>query len=436
MEDTDSINSALMEDDDEEEEEEADDKEEDEEATHHFTYVMERWYGPNQGHVKVGKDHAPLKCRGCNKNGIGENVYRFAIQCQANMPEEFEDFRAKHRYMAADTCYEAWHVGCARYSKNDDGEYPGCRTVYYYPGGSDGAEWIEPVCNLFCPMHAADLYNPNKLQGMVHYPPGSKVTVPKQSAAGKKRSSFLRRAMQDEASGSATSTRRASIRQQASNNKKTPPIDRSSPRDGDEGGFKADLDEGGNSRGAASTNRKRSSASHVKDSGAKLVAKGEATTKSEAIDEHDRKRPAKRQRRNETDNAPTNGLTNGNTGTNSSETLQQPQNVRPAAVISDDSMLQTQNQARPLHRQVAVKQEVDDDEKVPLHLCYGITLSSLLSDKRSDDEAETIEQGFGRMVGNAVKNLSVAITNAVPWPISTSDWHGALFKKEENDPWW
>lgn len=67
------------------------------EGTHHYTYVLEKWYGKQQGHVKIAREHSELRCRGCGKDGKGANVYRFAVQCMANTPEEFKDFKGIHQ---------------------------------------------------------------------------------------------------------------------------------------------------------------------------------------------------------------------------------------------------------------------------------------------------------------------------------------------------
>jgi hypothetical protein len=61
-------------------------------------------------------------------------------------------------------------VGCARYHKNDAGEYPHYRTVWFYPGVADSA-YPNVIYNHFCTLHAHQL-TIAKVNGAdkVHYP--------------------------------------------------------------------------------------------------------------------------------------------------------------------------------------------------------------------------------------------------------------------------
>lgn len=66
---------------------------EEDDATHHYTYVIERWYEKNQPHVKLGRNLRALKCQGCGKSGNRKNSYLTAIECMANTSEEFQQFK-------------------------------------------------------------------------------------------------------------------------------------------------------------------------------------------------------------------------------------------------------------------------------------------------------------------------------------------------------
>ena len=68
-----------------------DDDDDDDDGTHHYVYVLERWYDETQGHVKFGRELRELKCQGCGKTG--QNNFMTALQCMANTKEEFQEFK-------------------------------------------------------------------------------------------------------------------------------------------------------------------------------------------------------------------------------------------------------------------------------------------------------------------------------------------------------
>eukprot|EP00977_Amphora_coffeiformis_P016806 scaffold5317_cov160-Amphora_coffeaeformis.AAC.14 len=160
-----SINSALV----NPEDDEGKEADQDLSSTHHFTY------GRSQAHVKYRRERAHLVCRGCKQDG--RNDYSLAIQCMVGEDNEFKKFKNDKNGKAIhieDSCSEPWHVGCARYLKNKDGAYPGFQTVFFYPGDDKNA----PVCNIFCPVHALDVYENFKQKGEyfdAKFPPGTKV---------------------------------------------------------------------------------------------------------------------------------------------------------------------------------------------------------------------------------------------------------------------
>jgi hypothetical protein len=66
------------------------------------------------------------------------------------------------------------HVGCAFFGKNEYGEYPAVRRVYYFPGHQDENEkHNKVVANCFCLKHAEDV-SALKGCGTTRYPKGSK----------------------------------------------------------------------------------------------------------------------------------------------------------------------------------------------------------------------------------------------------------------------
>jgi hypothetical protein len=80
-----------------------------------------------------------------------------------------------HSRQAPCTC--AFHVGCARYRKNDAGEYPHYRTVWFYPGVADSA-YPNVIYNMFCTLHAHQLTIAKvDAADKVHYPEDAPVAA-------------------------------------------------------------------------------------------------------------------------------------------------------------------------------------------------------------------------------------------------------------------
>mmetsp|Transcript_61372 Transcript_61372/g.150210 ORF Transcript_61372/g.150210 Transcript_61372/m.150210 type:complete len:729 (+) Transcript_61372:235-2421(+) len=157
--------------------------------THHFAYVTDLWYDPKkQGHIKKlnffqKKSAKDGGCIGCGKNDVGS--YRVAIQCMVGEARELDSLKTHNGQPIHNDsrCSVWWHAGCARYKKNQKGEYPGCQNVFFYPGGTK--EHRDQVCNLFCREHAEEKYVAfNENRGILdsgkrkfesHYPEGCKI---------------------------------------------------------------------------------------------------------------------------------------------------------------------------------------------------------------------------------------------------------------------
>eukprot|EP00529_Nitzschia_sp_RCC80_P014252 CAMPEP_0113461108 /NCGR_PEP_ID=MMETSP0014_2-20120614/11364_1 /TAXON_ID=2857 /ORGANISM="Nitzschia sp." /LENGTH=725 /DNA_ID=CAMNT_0000352845 /DNA_START=126 /DNA_END=2303 /DNA_ORIENTATION=- /assembly_acc=CAM_ASM_000159 len=152
--------------------------------THHFSYVTDLWYDKKQGHIKMmNKLQKNGRCEGCDKNDVGS--YRVPIQCMVGEKCEYKALKKHHGKPVHNDnrCSRWWHVGCARYKKNEKGEYPGCKNVFYYPGETE--EHPDQICNLFCREHAQEKYDAfNENRGILdpgprrfesHFPEGCKI---------------------------------------------------------------------------------------------------------------------------------------------------------------------------------------------------------------------------------------------------------------------
>lgn len=139
-------------------------------STHHFAYTLERWYGPQQGHVKWRKARQHLVCRGCKQDG--RDNYTVAIQCNIGNDDVYEHLKTDAKGVPLvfdDTCTAPWHPGCARYLPHAAGRVPGVQTVFYYPGHKHAGA----ICNLFCLTHATDIYDHHAADGTfltAHFP--------------------------------------------------------------------------------------------------------------------------------------------------------------------------------------------------------------------------------------------------------------------------
>lgn len=156
--DTSSINPDLVPDAKEE-------KEEVDDSIHHFVYCLKtKKSDADSVWTKTIQEQQKLKCQICGADDRPANSYRIPVQCSANDPSEFADFATLHPNLGNDTCYVSMHVGCSIWGRNDAGQLPTCRQVYYFPGRDDSlvnqqqqSIFTTTVTNIFCPVHAQDL---------------------------------------------------------------------------------------------------------------------------------------------------------------------------------------------------------------------------------------------------------------------------------------
>ncbi|GAX13524.1 hypothetical protein FisN_27Lh035 [Fistulifera solaris] len=126
-------------------------------SIHHFAYWGIRRHEKEDLWTRTLREHKQLKCRLCGKDDRPAHVLRIPVQCSANSTNEFSEFKGRHEHLRDDHCYEAIHVGCAIWKKDDTGAWPSRRRVYFHPGRSEGTVQIGPVINVFCTTHAEDL---------------------------------------------------------------------------------------------------------------------------------------------------------------------------------------------------------------------------------------------------------------------------------------
>jgi hypothetical protein len=176
--DTSSVNSDLL---------PADDHEDDG-SLHHFVYCLRlKRHQADNAWTKAIAEQQSLKCQICGSNDKRRDSFKIPLQCSANDETEFADFHHSHRLLHSDTCYVAMHVGCAIWGRNDVGQLPNNRRVYFFPGrnkrflndsnatkeasaaasGSSSSTVhvkrgaTKSVANVFCPVHAQDLVRRN-----------------------------------------------------------------------------------------------------------------------------------------------------------------------------------------------------------------------------------------------------------------------------------
>jgi hypothetical protein len=156
------------------------DEDRDDITIHHFVYVLDiQSKQKNKDWTeRIRQNQISMKCIYCGRDDRPEYSYRIPIQCCANDDTEFSEFRGKHPSIALDdTCFQAMHVGCAMYGRNEAGELPDFRRVFFYPGKADGDEsdsstnnhYVDCVSNAFCDIHAKELGKKSR------FPAGSKV---------------------------------------------------------------------------------------------------------------------------------------------------------------------------------------------------------------------------------------------------------------------
>ena len=159
-------------------------------SIHHFVLSIKvRPTDPDTTWTKTIREYQQvLKCMICGIPDIYS--FRLAIQCSAGDTNEDPTFRATHIALRpSETCYCAMHVGCAVWGRNDGGELPHNRRVYFFPGlakiirrprqqqqqqatmtttsttatttttrnPTDEAMGLTAVTRVYCPVHAAEL---------------------------------------------------------------------------------------------------------------------------------------------------------------------------------------------------------------------------------------------------------------------------------------
>jgi hypothetical protein len=119
---------------------------------HHFVYPLR---SPGKEHTlwtkAIAEKKATLKCCICGENDKPESVLRIPLQCTANDPEEFADFKGTHPSLGPhDTCTMSMHVGCARWGGMNQQQV---QRVYFFPGG----ETLDPIQCIYCTIHGEDV---------------------------------------------------------------------------------------------------------------------------------------------------------------------------------------------------------------------------------------------------------------------------------------
>jgi hypothetical protein len=84
--------------------------------------------------------------------------------------------------------------------------------------------------------------------------------------------------------------------------------------------------------------------------------------------------------------------------------------------------------------QVADNLEDNENAGLPAHTCRGVTLDSLVADRELNPSA--VQQVVGRLMSQAVHTRAKAIGQGTAWPLKVAEWHGALFRSDEKEPWW
>lgn len=144
------------------------------EAIHYFRYYLRPpggWVGEDEGNSKLSpyfqsivQRQEYLKCSICGKSDKREDFVgqymnlRIPVQCKANERDERNELKKKHG--DKETCFQAFHVGCAKWGGSNPHNL---RRVYFYPGDGN----TEVVDCLYCNRHAQDLdssYQKNKKQ--------------------------------------------------------------------------------------------------------------------------------------------------------------------------------------------------------------------------------------------------------------------------------
>jgi len=128
-------------------------------GVHH--YVCWGWLGQEDEYTKNLQEAKKCRCIYCGKKDDGlvimnnEKVFRslrVTVQCCANNEDEVEEL-TRHHARGGEPCYQAMHIGCAMWSRNEANEIPLWRRVYLSTKPLQGA-----VVAVYCDLHAKDLY--------------------------------------------------------------------------------------------------------------------------------------------------------------------------------------------------------------------------------------------------------------------------------------
>jgi hypothetical protein len=138
-------------------------------SVHHFVFCLKENKDDDESvWTQTIREQQSLKCSLCGANDKNDGVnvsYRIPLQCSANDPGEFKEFDGSHDELCGGTCFVPIHVGCAMWYKNDAGEYPTARRVYFFPGMAKTSDtYAQPVSNIFCDVHALGLQH-DKIPG-------------------------------------------------------------------------------------------------------------------------------------------------------------------------------------------------------------------------------------------------------------------------------
>ena len=86
---------------------------------------------------------------------------RVPLQCTANNDGEHNQFSCFRK--ADEPCYQALHVGCAMWGRNDAGEQSQARRVWFFPGIQEDPNpaYREPITAINCNLHAREIFLQN-----------------------------------------------------------------------------------------------------------------------------------------------------------------------------------------------------------------------------------------------------------------------------------
>jgi len=131
-----------------------------ESTVHHFV-ICGKENGEDTDWTNVIRECRALKCYLCGNSCCPPT--HIPLQCCANDKDEFHEHKPRHKDPGP--CFEALHVGCARWGPH---QAPHHRRHYFFPGASEGA-FTDPVNEIYCDLHAREVYE-NKQQQQQQQP--------------------------------------------------------------------------------------------------------------------------------------------------------------------------------------------------------------------------------------------------------------------------